>query len=177
MKQKLPRRIKKLAKIVNRFTKKFDITAQFDSDFYAFPDYNTINFSIIKVADCDIIFYDCISKIFYKKTHCRLTYNPIDSFLFSILHEIGHCLTECFISEEERDFIDDYKEALDDKLASCNGHDKVWKYLNYDYYACQDEKLANEWAVDYFLTHKEECYKFIARVKKCLEKIYRGIES
>lgn len=147
----------KVKDIINDFTRKFNCRALpahllGDNEFYYYPAIETVayvyKFSPRFKPDRD--FMDSV------KMH-----NPkvkLNHFMWALLHEVGHHMTEDTFDEEEKDRI----------------NKKRWRIMKtqaiHPYYRLPDEWAATEWAVTYANSHVEE-------VKNLWEKIYALTEE
>ena len=84
----------------------------------------------------------------------------IDTFLISFLHEIGHLETETDLLSDNRAIDLFTLEVLFDN----NKIDKK-EYFN-RYFEIECESLATEWAIDYYLTHQEQCKALVKELRK-----------
>lgn len=83
----------------------------------------------------------------------------IDTFLISFLHEIGHLETE---TEELSD-----NRAIDlFTLEVLFDNNKITKKEYFTkYFEIECESLATEWAIDYYLTHQEQCKALVKEMR------------
>lgn len=83
----------------------------------------------------------------------------IDTFLMSLLHEIGHLETE---TEELSD-----SRAVDLfmlEVAYDNGAITKQEYFN-RYFEIECESLATEWGIEYYKSHEEQCKELVKKLK------------
>ena len=83
----------------------------------------------------------------------------IDTFLMSLLHEIGHLETE---TEELSD-----NRAIDLfmlEVAYDNGAITKKEYFN-RYFQIECESLATEWGIEYYKSHQEQCKELVKKLK------------
>jgi hypothetical protein len=148
--------LKKVNRIVNRFTKKFGVTAKPDTEFEAFCDRMTIGYALTCDKDDKAFFIADAEK--------RYPDIKADIFLWCLMHEIGHCVTDGFWSYEEQAYFTEQKEAMtnieDDQLRN------DW------YHACPDEFFATKWAGDYMRKHPKEIARFWKKVQKAIIQVY-----
>lgn len=74
-------------------------------------------------------------------------------FIFSFLHEVGHYMTMDGMSDEELVL----EVCLRKLIESKEDNDKI---ADQAYYNLPSEKLANEWANEYFTEHFDELMKY-----------------
>lgn len=158
----------KLNKVINNFTEKFGVTAIVNlngTDFYAEPAENLIAYPIDLVDEEGQLFMENILSQYGDGVFNNAT------FLASLLHEVGHCMTEYLIEDNEAYLIDE-RERLD-RLAMINKNNPLKKAEIFSQYCnLEDEKMATEWAVDYYNTHKEECDNFLVMVCRAFDEFY-----
>lgn len=86
------------------------------------------------------------------------------SFIFSLLHEVGHCVTYNQLSKKDIDFENIMRESL---VALTGDFTKA----NLVYFTLPSERLATEWALKYIDEHTQECWnaqqEFFEVLKKC----------
>lgn len=126
-------------KIINLFCKKFGVIAKKDDEFtYFYPD--------------DIVTYCINSRTVQDKFFIDFCYEcglppKINSFMASLMHEIGHSQT----SEELNDADWDY---IDERVKTIRACYDLNRYLpNRLYFCLPNEKMATKWAIDYIQTH------------------------
>jgi len=148
---------KQVKDIINEFTKKFGCHALparllGDNEFYYYPSIETVVY-VYKFSPRfkpDRQFMDSVKR-----------HNPkvkLNHFMWALLHEVGHHMTEPTFDEEEKDRI----------------NKKRWRVMKtqavHPYYNLPDEWAATEWAVTYANGHVEE-------VKNLWKKIYALTEE
>lgn len=79
----------------------------------------------------------------------------IDTFLMSLLHEIGHLETETQELSDSRAI-----ELFALELLYDNGEITKEQYFN-QYFEIECETLATKWGVNYYLTHQEQCKQLV----------------
>ena len=77
---------------------------------------------------------------------------PMDSFLIGVLHEIGHIMTYDEEINSEGDML--YY------LLRMNYDDMKYEDYSIMYFNIPSEYRATEWAVNYYLSHRDKCDKF-----------------
>jgi hypothetical protein len=149
--------LKRINKIINEFTSQFGVRADLDSEFEAFCDEKRIGY---------VLFFNEDDKNFFIED-ARKRYPGItaDIFLWCLLHEIGHCMTEEMWTEEECLYFAEQKEAMtnieDDQLRN------DW------YHACPDEFFATKWAGDYMMNHTEEIAELWTKLQAAIIRMYK----
>ena len=105
----------------------------------------------------------------YKRFHLVDGY---DSFVFSLLHEIGHHMTMDNIPEDVQAEIDKKKEKLE-KLINLKFMPKfLRKKIEFEYFTLYDELMATRWAVWYFKNHPKEVKEMCLKAQLALHKFY-----
>lgn len=84
------------------------------------------------------------------------------SFIFPILHEIGHHVTANQVDFDIEIYLRGILELEEDF--------SEWVKA---YYNLPAEQLANEWAIDYLMKHQEECQKLQNKWYKIIYHIYK----
>ena len=156
--------IKKIDRIINKFTKKnFGITARFDTEFEAFCDNGRrlIGYTLLATENGE--------GNFIKDAIKRYPDVTADIFLWALMHEIGHCMTEDMWTEEEREYFYFQK----DRIAICgNETDIEEEDMNTWYHACPDEFFATRWAGEYMRNHPKKMKKFWIELQTALIQTY-----
>lgn len=151
------RGLEKVEKVINDFTKKnFDLLAVCGNDFRAYPTTKEIHFAF-EIPEDDINYY--LEDVAYRYPQIRA-----DIFLWCLMHEIGHCMTDEMWSEEESEYFESQKEMLayieDDEMRN------AW------YHALPDEFLATRWAGEYMVEHTPEIAEFWHKLQETLFTFY-----
>lgn len=152
--------LKKVDKVINKFTKSFGIKADLGTDFQAFCNGCVINYTLaIEKEDIDYFIADA---------EARYPDINADIFLWCLLHEIGHILTDDFWTDEELEYFEEQKEMLtayeDDDLRN------NW------YHCIPDEFFATRWAGEYMRKHPKKIAKFWKELQTELIKFYKKNE-
>lgn len=149
-----------LDKKIKKFTKKFGISkVASDKSFAFYPQVNGLTYTVYKYkTDVDLI------------NHIRETYE-IDItncfFIFSLLHEIGHCKTWRNFTKEELEEDSILRESLE-ALAFFSK-----SKINTAYFNLKTEIVATEWALNYLCENFENCIIFQNKCMKALDHIYK----
>lgn len=149
--------LKKINKIINNFTQtNFNIKAKIGSDFLAFTDKMEIRYAVgVDSDDVKYFITDAISKYQGIKA---------DPFIWLLLHEIGHCMTNDMFTPDETEYFEQMKEKLayirDDQDRN-------------DWYHClPDEFMATGWAARYMFNHGNKVAKFWNKLQPALIQFY-----
>lgn len=148
--------LKKVNKVVNEFTKQFGVRAELGTEFQAYCDEMIINYTL--TCDADEKYY------FIQDAEERYPYIKADIFLWCLMHEIGHCVTDTFWTETEQEYFMAQKEAM-----TCIVDDDI---RNDWYHACPDEFFATKWAGDYMTKHPKKIAKFWKKMQKAIMEFY-----
>ena len=149
--------IKRIDRIINDFTAQFGITANLDTEFQAFCNDMTIGYTLV---------FDAVNKeLFIEDVKARYPEVTADIFLWCLMHEIGHCMTEQMWSEEEREYFNYQKDRLAFQEEDQDRAD--W------YHACPDEFFATKWAGDYMRKHPKKIAKFWNELQAATMRMYR----
>ena len=84
--------IKKIDRIINNFTKNFNIKADLGEEFLAYCDDRLINYTLV-IDEADINY-------FIEDAEKRFPDVQADIFLWSLMHEIAHIMTDDMWTEE-----------------------------------------------------------------------------
>ena len=147
---------KKLEKIINEFTQQFGVKAKLGPEFLAFADSGKIHFAVATMQEDNNFFIE----------DAVLKYPEIQAppFIWLLMHEIGHCMTDHYFSAAEQEYITKMK----DKLA----------YLSDDqdrndwYHSLPDEFNATRWAAIYMIEHPKKIAKFWNKAQKAIQNFY-----
>ena len=132
----------RIYEITNTFTLKFGCRAMHGPQFMYCPGLDLIfyelDFSRRQASTRD--FLDSVKRL---KPEIKL-----NSFVWSLLHELGHHATNDDLTEEEERYCDRKRARVARTKAK------------HPYYRLPDEVMATTWAVEYANTHKEEVLEF-----------------
>lgn len=152
--------IKKVDKIINEFTmKNFGVTARLDTEFEAFCDNGRklVGYTLLSAQDGQGQFIEDAIK--------RYPQIKADIFLWALMHEIGHCMTEPMWSAEEREYFNYQKDMIYEMEVEEEG-------MNAWYHACPDEFFATKWAGDWIIAHPKKVAKFWNKLQNALMQMY-----
>lgn len=146
--------LKRIDKVVNNFTAKFGVSAFLDTKngFQAYPNEKVISYNIF--ADDNWI------KCFAEEANNRYNGIEADPFLWGLMHEIGHCMTDIW-DEEDEAFFSRAKENLEtffDTIEEMN----TW------YHVIPDEYFATKWAADFMRKHPKMMEKFNKKMNEAM---------
>lgn len=147
---------RKVKDVINEFTKKFGCRALpahllGDNDFYYYPAIETVAY-VYKFCPRFKPDRDFMNSVKMHKPRIKLNH-----FMWALLHEVGHHMTEDTFDEEEKDRIN--KKRL-----------RVMKtQAILSYYRLPDEWAATEWAVTYANSHAEEVKNLWKRIDALTE--------
>lgn len=151
--------LNRINKIINDFTQKnFGVTAELNAEFQAFCGSKVINYTL---------FYDEDSrKFFMDDAEARFPDVKADIFLWCLMHEIGHCMTDDAWTEADTNFFlnirDEYLPFVEDDQ------------MRYDlYHALPDEFIATNWAGNYMRKHPKKIAKFWAELQPAIIRMYK----
>lgn len=153
--------IKNLTKEINKWTQKnFGIKTVLNEDFCAWCDEFKIGYTLV-VCSQD-------AETFLEDVSMRYPDIKADYFLWCLLHEIGHCMTDEMWSEEEQERFDAELERMTEIE---NTKDK-----SYWYYSIPNEFFATRWAGDYMTAHPKKIAKFWNKIQPKILEIYEKNE-
>lgn len=138
-----------LEKNITKFVKKFGIRRALQNDTFLYRG-RTVYFTIWHHQEDDLFIDFC-----NKKYDTDLT---AWSFVFCILHEIGHFQTISQLTKEQLAY---------EYLMRDMGID------NNIYFNLPAEDLANKWALEYLETHPQECWKFQNKCLNIIRHLYK----
>ena len=144
-----------LVSLVDTFLEPFGLDSDFSSDFsYDYED-DTVYFTIMVSERADRLFKQYISNEFH--------FDPPSIFMISLLHEVGHAYTLPFISKMIIESDHQAKKEIEKQLEKDNSDDTYSKYFD-----LRIEKVATEWAVNYYKANRKRCDDFYSNFAKTL---------
>lgn len=156
---------KAFTKVINDFTQKeFGVTAIFGKEFQALPSSKEIEFSLIEDEEME--------ELFIKDIEERFPDIHTTTFIWSLMHEIGHCMTDDYWDMDDEAYFVKAKAKLDEYFD--NSVDmNVW------YHCIGDEYVATRWAGRWMRGNSMKMKKFVKQFNKALKKFYEknGIEA
>lgn len=153
----------KLENIINKFLAPFELTSCLSSDFsYEFAN-NRVNFSLVVTDNASTYFQDFIHSMWEEVT--------IDTFLISLLHEIGHAETWDDLEEDDIAYSDDMKDFIQKELAAGVSEARR-RELYFEYFNLPDEIAATTWAIEYIHNNSKEIATLWEKVQAAIMLIY-----
>lgn len=146
---------KELQKVINNFTKTFGVKAKWGNEFEASPTQKVVYFTVVVDADMD--------EVFLEDAENRYPYVHANLFLWLLMHEIGHCMTDYLWTSEDEDYFEEAKNNLDEFF----GYDVVSK--NEWYHKIGDEYMATKWAGEYMMAHPKKMQNFCKEMNKAMK--------
>lgn len=96
--------------------------------------------------------------------------NSAESFVLSILHEVGHHKANDEIEGAILDFCNTEKERIDREMQDADSEQS--KALEWQYFNLPDEIMATQWAVNYAKEHPRKIKKMMERIRASLMEFY-----
>lgn len=122
---------------------------------------DSITYKITEGAIDDIWFSEFVKERFNLEA---------ESFILSILHEVGHYKTNDEIQGEIFNFCTREKNRISAEIKDAD--EKLSKKLEWEYFNLPDEIMATQWAVNYIQTHKKKVQNMREKIRKALIKFY-----
>lgn len=139
-----------------------EVRVEIDTEFAYLYDANIITYCPFQLyPEQEEAFADFVEKTF------DFDLRP-HSFLFALLHEVGHSMTMDSLEDDELTSELIMREAVH-LMDSEKGNDL--------YFNLPSEKMANKWAVDYFKTNFDKCIKLENKMQKMLNHYYKKIQG
>ena len=112
-------------------------------------------------------------ELFIKFVKERFGFKPLNNFMLSLFHELGHKATyeEIFENDVVYDFCQEEKDRIEKEINDAETKKQV-KKLEYQYFNLPDEIIATKWAVDYMTKNKDEIKEMWKRIEKEILKFY-----
>ena len=111
---------------------------------------NVITFTIVEGTIEDNMFNNFIED--------RFGYEVTNSFIMSLLHEIGHHMTDEDINDNIYEFCFNEKKRIDEEMQSAETMEDAER-LEYQYFNLPDEIMATQWAVNFAKKHPKKVRK------------------
>ena len=148
-----------IIEMVDDFLKPFGCDSDLDSDFFYSTEEERVYFSILSSERSDRLFKEYILSHF--------NYKVSNIFIISLLHEVGHHFTYSFFTRAEKRKAQMEKYRISAELAK-NDTDEVYS----SYFDISIEKVATEWAINYYKENKKRCDDFYFQFQKTLFEEY-----
>lgn len=156
------RGLKKLNSVITKQLKTFGISKAVCSDEFCYYYISEeITYKLTQTIE-DKWFMEFIEETF--------GYAPTNSFIMSLLHEVGHHNTYDDVEDEDMDFSEDEKERISEEIQTADAERA--KALEWEYFNLPDEIVATEWAVDYAVNHTKELEDMWQEILKALAEFY-----
>ena len=159
------RGIKALNKAIQTEVEVFGIEKIRMADWAYYSNDYSIEYTLIEERVEDLLFLDFVKE--------RFNYMPINSFMLSLFHEIGHHYTydEATESDIIYDFCQNEKDRIEQEMQTATTRRKM-KKLEFEYFNLPDEIVATAWAVDYMRNHEAEVEEMWEHILKAIHKFY-----
>lgn len=157
--------MKKLNKAIKAEVAKFGIEKISMGDWEWRMDNHSIEYTLLENRMEDIFFLKFVKE--------RFGYKPLNSFMLSLFHEIGHNMTYEDLMESDviYDFCQAEKDRIEEEMQTATSNRKI-KKLEYEYFNLPDEIVATAWAVEYMREHEEEIKIMWGHILKAIHKFY-----
>lgn len=151
-----------LVSLVDDFLEPFGLDSDFDSDFSYDPDDERVYFSIAVSERADRLFKQYVLSHFHFKIS--------NIFMISLLHEVGHAFTLGNFSKMEIKTDHFEKETIEEML-DADDSDDIYSL----YFDLKIEKVATEWAVNYYKENTKRCEDFYSKFVNALRAEYKRL--
>lgn len=149
-----------LVSLIDEFLEPFGLDSDFDSDFFYDIVEERVYFTILVSERSDRLFKQYIKNTF--------NFDVPNIFMMSLLHEIGHAETLENISMKQYKKDHQTKNKLEEELDKLSTDDPNYDIVYSKYFDIGFEKVATEWAVNYYKSHKSEIANFYSKFLKVL---------
>lgn len=139
--------IEKVNQIIDSFVNQFGLRSEMGTDFSYYYPINKITWSFFMTEESNKSFEKFVENTF-PDINCN-------TFIWSLLHEIGHHETIDNWTGDEQYIFDSMKEDLEDRLLEEKEFD-----ICTEYYSVPDELEATTWAAEYIRDHEPELRSF-----------------
>lgn len=158
----------KLVEIVDEFVAPFGLDSDYDSDFYYDIEEARVYFSILVSERSDRLFKKYVKNTF--------NFDTPNIFIISLLHEIGHAETLNTITAKQFKADHKAKKALTQTLDAMSNDDPNYDEVFSKYFDLTIEKIATQWAVDYYKANRKRCDDFYSIFLNALQKEFKRID-
>lgn len=124
------------------------------TDFSCFPDTNEVQIAVVASQ----IHVDSFRRNLYIRTQVR----DVSEFTWSLLHEVGHCITWHSMNKRIKNHCKNVKR----KIERGSLPEEV-------YYGLTDERIATDWAIKFVENNLDLVKEFDKKVLKKLDKFYQ----
>ena len=158
------KRVNKLNKVITKELKPFGIRKATMSNEYAYYFNDShITYTLIETIN-DEWFNEFVKE--------RFNLSDTESFVLSLLHEVGHHKANSNIDGDIYDFCMKEKKRLEKCIKKSDCTEEI-KKLNWEYFNLPDEIMATQWAVNYIKRHPKKVEKMWDNIYKELLKFYK----
>ena len=157
--------MKKLNKAIKAEVKKFGIEKVGMSNWEYDLNEQSVSYTLIEGRVEDELFIKFVKE--------RFGFKPLNNFMLSLFHELGHKATYEEILENDVvcDFCQEEKNRIENEMENATTKKQV-KKLEYQYFNLPDEIIATKWAVDYMTKNETEIKEMWKRIEKEILKFY-----
>lgn len=151
----------KVTRIVDRYITSFGCNSggiSYDFLCCCHDDENTIFYTVLMKNKADEAFKNFVKEEF--------NIDGVDIFTLSLLHEVGHIMTQNYLTDSEDSYCNEVKEML-------SKQPKWTPSIGNYYWHLADELMATQWACDYIHNNRKEVLHFDNLIKKELKRFYR----
>ena len=155
---------KKLNKVVSAQLKNFGVKAELSTEYAYHFSKALVTFKLTENTIEDHLFDDFIFE--------RFGYKVENTFMISLLHEVGHHLANDEIEGMIFDFCIDEKDRIQKAMSTAYTYDEI-KELEYQYFTLPDELMATQWAINFARNNALEYDVMWENIKTALLKFYK----
>ena len=145
---------KRIRKVVNEFTSTFGIRAEWGEEFQALPTDKIITFTVIVDED--------MNEVFLADAENRFPAVHANLFLWLLMHEIGHCMTDALWTMDDEEYFKKAKDKLNEYFDTSEN-------INEWYHKIPDEYMATKWAGEYMTCHPKKMKKFNKKMNEAMK--------
>lgn len=157
----------KLVNMVDDFLAPFGLDSDYDTDFSYDIEEERVYFSILVAERSDRLFKEYIKKTF--------NFDVPSIFMISLLHEVGHAETIKDITFKQFKKDRRAKNVLIERLEAVSKDDPAYDVIFSEYFDLGVEKVATQWAINYYKTNKRRCDDFYFAFEDALREEYKRI--
>lgn len=141
----------------NNFLKQFGVVAHSGKIFCWYPYTNIVDYTLVVDELSDNAFKEYLY-------HLGLQYD-CDVFLLSLLHEVGHFMTDDELTPLETELCEEAKGKIEKRK-------ELTFADHWEYFSLKDETMASQWAVDFINNNPTEVEDFWLKVQKRILRFY-----
>ena len=151
-------------KLLNVF-KPFGVKeVRYNNEFAWWRDTDTITYDIRMETIHDDWFEEFVEE--------RFGYKFENSFMLSMMHELGHFITDSEISDVVSTYCTEDKKRIEKSITFGMAEEEE-KAFNWQYFYLPDEFFATAWAVKYAQEHPKRMKKMWRKIEKAFHEFYR----